>query len=406
MAKSQEKNAMLTKRWRKLLMGILFLLTLLVTGCWDRKEIENRGYVLGLAIDHVVSPEPKGLYDLNETPQSAGQRKYKLTLEMPKFSKSSETKEVSKGQSHLIWSGEGESMFAINRMIATKTYFAPFFEDIQILIFSEAVAREGVGDIVDFFLRDAEMRRRVKIFVTPGRAEDILKAKLQVEEANSTFISKLTANTAKAPYFAGKAELAQFSQAIRSNRSFAVPIVVVEDKEVRLIKGAIFNKYCKMVGEIGELEILGGKILRKTLKEGIVVVPNPANPQHIATFEIYEKKIKVDSHIQDDQVLFTVEAVLIGNLGENMAHEQDAVDPVFTKTVEKAVAAEVTRSIKAAFSKQQQLKADVTDLGGLVHRQHPEYWKNVKDRWDEEVFPMAQLDVDIKISIRRPVITH
>lgn len=406
MAKSQEKNTMLTKGWRKVLIGILFLLTLLVTGCWDRKEIENRGYVLGLGIDHVAPLEPKGLYDLNETPQTAGQRKYKLTLEMPKFAKSIETKEVSKGQNHLIWAGEGESMFAINRMISTKTYFSPFFEDIQILIFSEAVAREGVGNIIDFFLRDAEMRHRVKVFVTPGRAEDILKAKLQVEEVNSTFIGKLTANTAKAPYFAAKGELGRFAQAIHSKSSFIVPIVVVEDKEVRLTKGAIFNKDQKMVGEMSELEILGGKILRKTLQQGIVVVPNPANPQHIATFEIYEKKIKVNSHMQDDQVLFTVEAVLIGNLGENMANEQDAVDPTFTKALEKEIADTVTDSIKAAFSKQQQLKADISELGDIVRRQHPDYWKKVKDRWDEEVFPMAQLDVKVEAHIRRPVITH
>lgn len=406
MAKSQEKKNMLTKRWRKLLIAILFLLPLLVAGCWDRKEIENRGYILGLAIDHALPLEPKGLYDLNKTPQTAGQRKYKLTLEIPKFNKGTKTKEVSKGQNHLIWAGEGESMFAINRMISTKTYFGPFFEDIQILIFSEAVAREGVGNIIDFFLRDAEMRHRVKVFVTPGRAEDILKAKLQVEEVNSTFIGKLTANTNKAPYFATKGELGQFSQAIHEKSSFIVPMVVVEDKEVRLTKGAIFNKDQKMVGEMSELEILGGKILRKTLQQGIVVVPNPADPQYLATFEIYEKKIKVDSHLQDDQVLFTVEAFLIGNLGENMVPDQDAVDPIFTKALEKEIATTVTDSIKSAFSKQQQLKADVTELGGIVHRQHPEYWKKVKDRWDEEIFPMAELNVNVTISIRRPVITH
>lgn len=402
MAKRQEKSAMLTKGWRNIVMGILFILTLLVTGCWDRKEIEDRGYVLGLGIDHVISPEPKGLYDLDQTPQAAGQRKYKLTVEMPKFNKSETSKEVTKGQSHLIWAGEGESMFAITRMISTKTYFSPFFEDLQILIFSESVAREGVGDILDFFLRDSEMRRLTKVFVTPGRAEDILKAKLQVEEVNSTFISKLTSNTAKAPYFAGKAELGQLAQAIRAKSSFIVPIVVVEDKEVRLLKGAIFNKDHKMVGEMSELEILGGKILRKTLKEGIVVVPNPADTQHLATFEIYEKKIKVDSYVQDDQIFFIVKAIVIGNLGENMVPNQDALDPVFTKALEKEIAVEVTRSIKDAFTKQQQLKADVTELGGLVHRQHPDYWEKVQDRWDEEVFPMAQLDVDVTAQIRRP----
>lgn len=390
---------------RIILMALLIGISFITAGCWDRKEIENRGYVLGVAVDH-TSPTPKGQYDPNYTPQNVGERKYLVTVEMPKFRKSETSKEVSAGQSHLIWTGEGESMFTIMRMISAKTYFSPFFEDIQIIVFSESVAKEGIGDILDFFMRDAEMRRRMKVLVTPGRAEDILKAKLQVEEVNSLFISKLSRNDAKAPFFAGKPDLGEATMAIRANQSFIVPMVIVEDKNVRLMKGAVFNKETKMVGELTELEIIGEKILRKTLKEGVTVVANPANPQKVATFELYDRDIQVNSYLQDNQVNFSVEAKFIGTLGENMEHTQDALDPEFKSAVEQAVAKELSHQVMAAFTKQQQLKAEVSELGNLVHRQHPQYWKTVKDHWDDEVFPMATLNVNIKVIIRRPVITR
>ncbi len=393
---------MLTGRRRHWLLAILVVLLFSLTGCWDRIEIENRGYVLGVAIDHAAGP--KGQYDLLYSPQAAGQRKYRVTFELPKFRKATESKEISSGQSHLIWAGEGESVLAITRAVNTKTYFGMFFEDMQIIVISEAVAREGIADVLDLFQRDAETRRKVKIFVAPGRAEDILTAKLQVEEVNSLFIGKLVRNVDKSPYFASKVEMGYISKAIRGKRSFVLPMVFVEGKEVKLAKAAVFNKDAKMVGVLDELEDIGGKIIRKNLRQGVMVVPNPADPNKVAVFELYEPDIKVNTVLVGDKLRVVVEAMFYGTLGENMEVRQDAYDRKFKEAVERAVEEEYTRLASGTYARLQQLGADVCELGDCVHRQHPQYWKKVKDRWDEEVFPSVPLDVKINVVIRRPVI--
>lgn len=404
----QEKEAkdMLIKCQQMILAVVLLNLTLLVSGCWDSKEIQNRGYVLGVGIDHTVSIESKAGDDLVQATQAAGKRKYRVTFELPKAHKSQENKETASSKQHTLWSGEGESMVAISRLINTENTFSMFYENMQILVFSESVAREGIGDVLDFFLRDSEMRQRLNLFVTTGQAEDILESKEKIGEPNSLFIIKLVHNVDKSPTFAGKAEIRHIARAIRDSRSFVLPMVVSDKEKVKLTKAAIFNNKHKMVGELGELDVLGAKILNRELKGGgVIVVSDPANSEKIAVFELYETTIKINAYLQDG-ISFVVDAKLVGDMQEHTETQQDAMDPDYIKAVEKAATTEVTRSIKAAYSKQQELKSEVCNLGGVVYRQYPQYWKEVKDHWDDEVFPNAPLDVKVKVVIRSAVIAH
>jgi Ger(x)C family germination protein len=386
------------------LLCIMIPLTFLVAGCWDRREIENNGFVLGVAIDYVTAPDPKGQYDLPHVTQEAGSRKYRVTYELPKF-KRARPEKIGAADEHIIFSGEGESLLAISRAIAAKTYFALFFEDIQMVVFSESVAREGISDFIDYFTRNPGMRRRVKVFVTPSRAEDILKNKMQVKDVNSMYISKITRNSQMDPRFASETDLGNVSEAIRNKSAFFMPLVVMEKGNVKLTKAALFNKDTKLVGELNEWEIIGAKILRTKLTGGAFSVPNPSNSEKLAVVQIIESKTEISSHVKDDKLWFTLEAKYIGSLGENTETEQKGLDLNFQTAVEQSLAAEFTRQVEAAYYKQQEVKAEVCDLGWLVHRQHPQYWKQIKDRWDDEVFPTVPLEVNIKVVIRRPGMT-
>ncbi|MDT8901579.1 Ger(x)C family spore germination protein [Anaeroselena agilis] len=388
---------------RLLLAAALLIIILPLGGCWDRKEIENRGYVLGVAIDHAPAGEGTGKKEFLAAPQGAGRRKYRVTMELPKFRKEA-SKEISSSQQHLLWSAEGESMLAVARAINARVYFGMFFEDIQIMIFSEAVAREGIGGILDFWLRDAEIRRKVKLLVAPGHAEDVLKANFQVDEVNSVFIAKLPKNADRSPYFPSKATVGEISEAIRAKRSFVLPFVLVEGKEVKLAKAAVFDKRQRMIGELDEFEVYGGKLIRRELKQGVVVVANPAAPGKIAAFELYEADTKVTPHLEDGKLRFSLEAKFIGTIGENQVTGQDALDPEFTTAMEQAVATEYTQIARKSYDRQQALKVEIFGLGKLVYNRYPQYWKSVKDRWEEEVFPSTPIDIKIAVSVRRPVL--
>lgn len=389
-----------------ILTFILITSTIFVSGCWDRKEIDNRGFVLGVAIDHATSPEPKGQYDLPHVTEEADGRKYRVTFQFPRFAKGEGEEKGSGTETHLVLTGEGESMAAISSAMGARVPYDIFFEDIQLLVFSESVAREGISDLLDFFIRNPSMRRRVKLLVTPGQAEDILKNKMQAKEISSTFIAKVTRNVKTVPRFASKTDLGDISEAIHNNYSFFMPMIIMEKGDVKLTKAALFNKEAKLVGELNEYEIVGAKILRLALKDGFFSLSNPAKPEKLVVFELLEPTAEINSYVEGDKLWFTLDATYVGNLAENTETKQDALNPVFLKAVEKGFADQFTRQVEAAYYKQQKVKADISDLGWLVYRQHPQYWKKIKDRWDDEVFPTVPLEVNIKVIVRRPGMTN
>lgn len=171
-------------------------------------------------------------------------------------------------------------------------------------------------------------------------------------------------------------------------------------------KSAVFNKDAKRIGELNQLEVVGAKVLRDNLKYGVIVAANPANPARIITYEIYETKIKVKPVLEGEQLKLNVTAKFIGTLGENQETHQDAFDHEYANAAEHAVADEITRLTKIAYQRQQQLKADVSELGPVIYRAFPQYWEKIKDRWDEEIFPTVPLEVKVEVLIRRPVIMH
>ena len=387
------------ERKRLLLAAALLLAVLLTGGCWDRKEIENRGYVLGAAIDYAL-PEPKGRYDLDRAFQQVGTRRYRLSYELRKFKGGNPSEKASSPEENLVYFAEGESLFAVNKAINSKAEFGMFIEDMQVMLISEAVAREGIMEIFDLFARDPEMRRRAKIFVTKGRAEDFFKLKAKAGEVNSLAFSELADNVKEIPTMGAVSEFGYFSEALRSKQGFSAPVIYLEKDEVKAAGAALFNRKGQLAGIADEYETIGGRILRKKLGQGLIVVPNPDKPETIVVFEIFQSKTTIKPDFGGDTVRFIIDGEFIGSLGESIPMQEKPFSNECLQALEQAVAAELTNHTYAALKKAQAVRADAVEFGGLIRRKNPQYWERIKDRWEEEIFPTVEAEVKIKAKIR------
>lgn len=385
---------------RRLLAVALVITALMTGGCWDRKELENRGYVLGAAVDH-VSPESKGRYDLDRAFQQAGTRRYRLSYELPKVKKGGSGEKSGGSDESIVFSAEGESIFAASRAIASKLQLQIFLEDMQVLLISEDVAREGIRDMFDVFARYPGMRRRATILVTKGRAEDFIQRKTKTGELNSLGYPKLANTSKKVPTMASVSEFGYFSEALRSKQGFTAPVVYMEKDEIKAAGAALFNRKAQMVGIADEYETIGGKIWRNKLTQGLIVVSHPDKPETIVVFEIAESKTTVKPEFSGDTVRFIVEGEFIGSLGENMPMEEKPfIDEKSVNAIAQTVATELTNHTYATFTKLQTVHADSLALGDLIRRKNPQYWEKIKDRWEDEIFPTVEADVMIKVKIK------
>lgn len=379
----------------------LLVVVLLTSGCWDRKEIENRGYVLGVGIDS-ASPNPTGRYDLERAFQETGKRKYRLTYELRKFRTEKGGEKAGGGaEQGLTYSAEAESLFAATRAINSQTNFSMFLEDIQAMVVSEEVARQGLKEVFDFFDRDPEMRRRTRVFITQERAEDLLTHKSKSGELNSLAIAKLDVNAKKkTPTIGIGSEFGYIAESINAKQGFSIPMLYLEKDILKAAGSALFNRQAKLVAVADEYEEIGNKILRGKLEYGLIVVQNPGNPESVLVFELFESKIKLKPDFSQEAVRVLIEGDFIGSVGEKIPIQNKLMDAEYYNAAAKAVSEELTKHVYAALNKAQSMKVDTIEFGSMIRRKNPKYWEAVKTRWEEEIFPTVQANTHFKVKIR------
>lgn len=384
---------------RRLLAVALVIIALITGGCWDRKEIENRGYVLGIAVDK-ASPENKGRYDLGRAFQQAGTRKYRLSYELPKFKKGSSGEQG--GYESIVYFAEGESIFVASRAIASKVALQIFVEDNQIFFISEEVAREGVKELFDAIFRSPGSRRRAIILIAKGRADDFLKRKPKSGGAiNSLNYPRFSNAVKKVPTMATQSEFGYFADVLRSKQGFAAPVVYLEDDEVKAAGAALFNSKAQLVEIADEYETIGRKIWLNKLTQGWIVVSHPDKPETTVVFDISESKTTVKPEFSGDTVHFIVEGNFVGGIVENIPLEdKPSTDEKSVNAIAQMVAAELTKHTYAILIKTQTAHADTLELGDLIRRKNPKYWEKIKDRWEDEIFPALEADVRMKVKIK------
>ncbi|WP_371367558.1 Spore germination protein A3 [Sporomusa rhizae] len=383
---------------KRLVLAVSLVIIVLFTGgCWDRTEMENRGYVLGGAIDAVL-PEAKGRYDLEKAFQDTGTRRYRLSYSLRKFRTGGGEKAGGSKEESIVYSAEGDSMFAATRAMWAEADFGMFLEGMQVLLVNEEVASQGVREVFDFFARNPEMRRRAKIYVTKGRAEDFLRTNSKNGEIRSLSLAKL--NDKKVQTFTTASEFGYVSEALHSKRGFVVPVIYLEGDVFKAAGTAIFNGKGQMMGVAGESEAIGGKMWRRTIKQGQIVVPNPEKPDGLVVFELLESKVRVKPDFQGDTIRFILEGEFDGNIGECLPMGEEALNDKFLQMTAQAVTEELTRHAYAAFQRMKDVRAEGAELGDIIRRKNPQYWEQIKDRWDDEVFPTTEADVTIKVKIR------
>ncbi|MDG0808803.1 Ger(x)C family spore germination protein [Cohnella rhizosphaerae] len=138
-----------------------------MTGCWDRVEINNRGFVVGVSIDAqpVEEEEPSEAETETET-QHAQNYRICYQIVVPGGQNGGEGSQSNAGYSNLC--GRATSLSAFHQYATDKLSRPPFYDHLKVILVSDQVARRGTGfaDMLDFFYPG---RRRQAIHQDSGR---------------------------------------------------------------------------------------------------------------------------------------------------------------------------------------------------------------------------------------------
>lgn len=385
---------MAKKKW---ISCLLIICACIVTaGCWDMRELQDRNFVLAVAIDK--ADEVK---EVETFVQPHGTKRYRVSLQILKFASGGEQREET---NTFIKSNTGESIFEMIRDMLGQSSKSLWFEHIQVIVISDAVLKEvGLSEILDFFKRDAEMRSRIKIYVTSGKAQSIIEFTPPSKEPGGVYLANIIRLHNKNIHVAGaRTDLGYTIQYFDNKRNVLLPRIEMADKVVKLGGSAVFKKD-KFIGYADEYAVAGMKIMLGTEKSAVVTIDSPRTPGHQVIFELFRHDTRLTPHVEKGVIYYTADITMYGNIGELQGDISlnDTLDPEYLRILEVAFAEEIKRNIYYAekvFRKD--LKVDpVSSFAATLKVHEPNTWEQVEDQWDE-LYPTIPLYVSVNVSIR------
>ncbi|WP_134699814.1 Ger(x)C family spore germination protein [Ammoniphilus sp. YIM 78166] len=373
---------------------ILICLLAVLTGCWDRVEIQERGFVLGVAIDE-SKDQQEGEGDEKEE-RTKGEGRYVVTHQFvaPEGLQGGDGGGGTTPFFNLTT--EGASMIETVRMLATRTSRPPYFGHIKMIIISEDVAKKGrMADVVDFFLRDHEMRRGTKVMIAKGQAKDILNFKPPLEKTPVTFIRSVAENIDRTGRIYPPVRIGDLHELLLRQNSYALPRIMGEKEEVKVAGAAIFQGYSnRMVGWLGEEETIGLNCIRGEIKGGIEKVEVE---DKLVVYEFRGKNSSIEVDVSDiENLKFTITMESEGFIPESQK-TVDWLSATVVRSVEKKIGEETVRIATKALNKlHKEFKVDAIGLGRYLYTHHPKVWDKVKHDWDRGKNYFAKSTIELK----------
>ncbi|WP_373231193.1 Ger(x)C family spore germination protein [Cohnella sp.] len=361
-------------------------IAMLLTGCWDRVESEERGFVVGAAIDTAV------------------EKKLKLTFQFVVTSAFQGKGEGGKqgGDAFLNVSMEGHTLFKALRDMSTQTSRSPYLQHNRIILVSEEMARKGdLGKALDLFIRDHEMRRITKVMIAEGEASPILGIKPSYEKLPVLYIDSIAENPYKSSKILSPTIIGKVYGFLLGKASFAIPRIAKMKDKVEVAGAAIFKGSNKrMVGFLNENETMGLNFFTGKIKGGGLELK--LNNQYVV-FEIKGSKRTLDADVSDpEHPVFNINIFTEGNVAESST-SLDFLDPKVIAEVQAKTVEKIKSLTEDTVEKlQKDYKTDALGLGTFLKQEHYRAWQKIEKDWDQgnNLFSKCVIRVHVKVKMR------
>ncbi|PEJ48478.1 spore gernimation protein GerC [Bacillus sp. AFS002410] len=390
------KNLKERRKENQLMKRVLYLLSLcgsilLLSGCWDRLEINDLAIVTAVAIDRID----------DKTIELSTQ------VIIPK-NLSSGNGQAGVGQQSsltIVRSQKGKNIADAISKLQTKLPRKIFWGQCEVYIFSEELAKKGVKEQMDFLLRHPQPRERAYLFVSKIDPKKILELSTPIERYSAETIMGLSDFR-----FSMQVNLQSFEATLTSQaNAAAIPLLEIQsapknedsDQSNRLpaiIGTAVFKKD-KMIGQISERTTRGVLLLRNEQKEFTVTLKSVDRKGNVSLYPVL-LRTKLVPEIQHDKWKMLVKVKANGAIVQN-GTDLDYSNELLKKKLEKVFQEKIKDGIEQSLKEvQQNLKTDIIGFADEFHRTYPKQWKKVENHWDEK-FPTVEVKIDVDANIRR-----
>ena len=373
---------------------ILFLFSLSVTGCWNYHELNDLAITTGIAID---------IKDENY-----------IVSYMIANAKKSQGESNKQEASSVVYSGEGESISAAYMDLNSKNPKIPYISHLEVIVISEEVAKEGITNIIDFLMRNPESRKEFFVVLSKGTtASSILETLSPLESFPSQNIANNIVSNREDQSTVIVEEYSDFvSKLLKEGIHPVLSGIEIEGNKdegkeqaslesstpsanTKIDTNGIF-KNDKLLGWANNNETIGINILNNEV--GSILLESKCDNEYMAsTLTNISTSTDIKFEGNDPKIKIQVEAegaLVEINCKKNI--EETKVINELKNNFEESLKNMLQSSLSLA---QKKYNSDIFGYGNMIYKSNHKKWKEIKDKWDEEIFSNIEFDIQVNISL-------
>jgi spore germination protein KC len=383
----------------------------MLSGCWDRLEIEERAVVLGIGIDEAEPGAERREAEISHLkgafpPPKTGMIRITIQIAVPGRIPLGPGVggEGGGGGQNTVWvvDAVGHTVDDALNNLQQRVAAPLFFGHLRIIVISETVAHKGTQDINDFFRRNPEVRRMNWMFVCKGLAFDVMKASPQLERVPTLYLVNTMDNSVKMGRFPNDFLGRFWSSSSAKGSEGYLPYLIIKGSGTMEVGGLAFFKNDKMAGLTKPLEIpLFMGLTGINVAGGQAFVNVPGTSQYVL-FGGRNRSRKIQSKIINGKPHISLKIRIEGNILEK-SNESVTFDNDVIKQIEEQLNKDAVKSYQALIKKTQEKGSDIFAFGEYIRGKYPQYWNReikTKEKW-QEMYKDLTVDISAEFNVRR-----
>lgn len=386
------------------LVKILFfvVICLSLTGCYDKTELDNLAYVIGIGLDigeaQNVEDDDSDGENLNIT--------YQIAIPV----KIAGENNSSGKETYTTYTVSASSLFMGNSIVNAMISKEINLSHINIILYSEEIAKKGLSGHINGLLSNTDIRPKTPVAICRGKASDFFNQITPVLETNpARYYSLILSSFNYTDESIGSELISFYSNAQSIDREASTVIGEIsseelndsdsdENKDKAVFKGLAVFKAGTMVGEIPPKITDAHLLLTNALKRGNVTVKDPEDENSIATATIRQytpTKINVDVKDKVPKVDITL---FINAHFEASNSTTDYLNPENKLKLKKAIQEKITSNIYEYLNEIKKLDSDIVGIGKYA-KVKCLTWEDYEDLHWQEIFKNSEFNVKVEVDL-------
>ncbi len=347
---------------------LIIIICSLLTGCYNYRELNDLAIVSAVAVDKIND-------------------QYKVSVQVINIQKTDSGASDSNIPKFTVYSKTGNTIQEAIRNIINESSKRIYANHVRLVVFGESLAKEGIYNILDIFIRDTESRKQFYLMISKDidalsiistiTPNELLNATNIVDSLKSNKVNigssiNLTYEDILDLYLNDRTEVIIPSVTIKNKNSENDELNNIKQSEVNNLielSSMSYFKEDKLMGYLDENESIALSFILNNIKKTVLTIE--CGDKKYASLEISETKVKKKNNKNIININITGTAA-INEINCNFDLEKSEE----LKKIDKLVNNKIENNINNLFKKMKEENIDIFKFKDLIYKNNYKYYKN------------------------------